>query len=833
MQPVLLMAALGAAASPLPISGLSDAALCAPPECCSLKISDPALPLAPLKVCANHTCVWLPEVDLPGVTTMCLSPDVADCVGNQTASMTAASGVKFGGLLGFTGRVVTGALQLAAGMDKIDLGGKVIDPAVHPMVQGVPPDTGDVERCRASSGDSYYCLWGGQFLLAAGCMPKQCTPDLQLQAVLYQITVWDNLANAIKKLAPIFGMNASSVDGLVNGLTVFSALTRNLTSSAKISCGDPLIRIGAGTYDDADTLQKSFSDDKAAQAVAGIVIGLACVCVLSTLGLRIEDIISDVRTAVTGFNVQDEDTRALCSPGSSVPGVSDSATHPSERPMSADHAAMVRVEKARPRREGFAYDLMRCFDLVAARDNFLKISPRRETSFLNGMRVFSILWVVLGHVLVYPSAPGFDNMSELNKEYLPKFRMVFLGSAFYAVDTFFFMSGFLACYSFTHPTKGWKKRVPNGEVGKTIFNTLMVYVDRYVRLTPLYALLIFFAAYLLQYFGSGPFWAMAKDGGDVGAACAEYWYSNILYINNFPPYTDGHLCFGHSWYLANDMQFLVVGTPIMILFTHQRLLAWAVTAALMIASWTVILIREDNGRFAPTGLSDYMRPYIRAAPYLYGLMACYVVRSFRPQVESLIFRPAVRMITYLLTFGLMFGALVWQWKSWSSCGSFATCESDQLPLPEWADLWGAPQTRAFSWYYHFAWGLGLLVLTVVWSCGAKQGLGGWVVDFLSYPLFEPLYRLTYGVYLIHPIVLLCIKNTGSHQNHYTDYWLLSTWIAASVGSYTASLLAFLFVERPSSMLWDMLSGRSKRRAGGERRRKPEQDPLVEPKEQTV
>jgi len=81
-------------------------------------------------------------------------------------------------------------------------------------------------------------------------------------------------------------------------------------------------------------------------------------------------------------------------------------------------------------------------------------------------------------------------------------------------------------------------------------------------------------------------------------------------------------------------------------------------------------------------------------------------------------------------------------------------------------------------------------------------------------LFEPLYRLTYGVYLIHPMVLLCIKLTGTSLNHYTDYWLLSTWIAALVGTYVASFLTYIFIERPSSLLWDLASSRNKRSSGG-------------------
>ena len=66
---------------------------------------------------------------------------------------------------------------------------------------------------------------------------------------------------------------------------------------------------------------------------------------------------------------------------------------------------------------------------------------RMPTNFLNGMRYLSILWVILGHVAVF-TKPGWSNISKVD-EVLGNYSMVFLFGAFFAVDTFFFMSGFL------------------------------------------------------------------------------------------------------------------------------------------------------------------------------------------------------------------------------------------------------------------------------------------------------------------------------------------------------------------------------------------------------
>eukprot|EP00662_Eupelagonemidae_sp_cell21_P050237 gene50237-52643_t len=85
-----------------------------------------------------------------------------------------------------------------------------------------------------------------------------------------------------------------------------------------------------------------------------------------------------------------------------------------------------------------------------------------------------------------------------------------------------------------------------------------------MRLTPLYAVVIFFSAWLLQYAGSGPLWALSQGGADIGNQCATYWFANLLYVNNLARYDN--TCLGHSWYLANDFQLFVAGVVVIVVY---------------------------------------------------------------------------------------------------------------------------------------------------------------------------------------------------------------------------------------------------------------------------
>ena len=63
--------------------------------------------------------------------------------------------------------------------------------------------------------------------------------------------------------------------------------------------------------------------------------------------------------------------------------------------------------------------------------------------------------------------------------------------------------------------------------------TTLFYLD--FRLTPSYAYLLFFFTYILPVVGSGPSWFMNGPHGPLMENCISYWWTNLLYINNFYP----------------------------------------------------------------------------------------------------------------------------------------------------------------------------------------------------------------------------------------------------------------------------------------------------------
>jgi peptidoglycan/LPS O-acetylase OafA/YrhL len=124
----------------------------------------------------------------------------------------------------------------------------------------------------------------------------------------------------------------------------------------------------------------------------------------------------------------------------------------------------------------------------------------RTLFVLNGVRVLSISWIVLGHSFNY-------NMFTPHLNYMTSGMLVkghtisIIAGGLYAVDTFFFLSGFLTFYLLT--LKAFKKR------GK--INWLLVYFHRYYRLLFPVIFVMFFVMYAFPHLGNGPLYKTGVD----------------------------------------------------------------------------------------------------------------------------------------------------------------------------------------------------------------------------------------------------------------------------------------------------------------------------------
>jgi hypothetical protein len=231
---------------------------------------------------------------------------------------------------------------------------------------------------------------------------------------------------------------------------------------------------------------------------------------------------------------------------------------------------------------------------------------------LNAMRSISMMWIIVGHTLAVQSSVGYVNPAALlpptGMMTSPLGRMIL--SARYAVDTFFFIGGFLVMSGLLKrldPAVGevpkieeqeqvnkWKammtrwrivnpKHIVIGEYvsrlrqqaasaspanknhGKGFKWVIPFLLHRILRILPTYGFVLLLWWKIAVNLGDGPFW---PRWATFVAQCDANAWTNMLFINNiFPrvqPFGETSECMYHAWYLGVDFQLCFFLAPIFV-----------------------------------------------------------------------------------------------------------------------------------------------------------------------------------------------------------------------------------------------------------------------------
>ena len=241
----------------------------------------------------------------------------------------------------------------------------------------------------------------------------------------------------------------------------------------------------------------------------------------------------------------------------------------------------------------------------------------------DGIRLLSALYVVFGHVCFYPLMLGVKNSIEIIYA-SKKWHFAIITSGYYAVDVFFYMSGFFFIFSI--------QKYLNRKINKMKI-LLMGFCMRFIRLLPFMLIAVFGFTYLLSFLSDGP----KYFGVEIATkACIKNYWHNLIFINNlidYPPTIDNGSCFSHGWYLACDMQFFVYSMLIVIIFNDKpkvRKYLFIITFIVCsLVQFIIVLIKKYpyNDMIHETDTQNateqfnlyYIRPYVRITPYLIGI----------------------------------------------------------------------------------------------------------------------------------------------------------------------------------------------------------------------
>ncbi|XP_064616438.1 nose resistant to fluoxetine protein 6-like isoform X2 [Liolophura sinensis] len=405
---------------------------------------------------------------------------------------------------------------------------------------------------------------------------------------------------------------------------------------------------------------------------------------------------------------------------------------------------------------------------------------------LHGIRFLSMSWVILGHTYGIMLTVS-DNMAEYVPVIFKRWTFQAILNGMVSVDSFFFLSGLLVAYiSFKEMNKN------EGRINWALF-----YFHRFWRLTPAYMLVMMVDICLFRYFGDGPIWP--QQGIEVNY-CRDTWWKSLLYINNFFSFNSG--CISWGWYLANDMQFYVLSPLVLITLHRSRVAGTAVLLALLTGSFITTGVISSVNKLPPNGIDlnqdinkpnlyqdlYYEKPYCRIGPYLVGMAVGYTCILHRTGSQMKFTKKGL-VFGWVLAFACNLAVL------YGLYGHFNT-------EPLTSDV-----SALYNTVSRTAWALGLGWLVIACS----SGNGGIINSLLSWAPFQPLGRLTYCAYLIHPLVILYFATGREVVPHASDLNMIYYFLGHIVMSYGLAFVVSLAFEAPMIGLERVLLKRDRKR----------------------
>ncbi|GAB1867720.1 Nose resistant-to-fluoxetine protein N-terminal domain-containing protein [Camponotus japonicus] len=424
------------------------------------------------------------------------------------------------------------------------------------------------------------------------------------------------------------------------------------------------------------------------------------------------------------------------------------------------------------RQESRIGQILMCFSIYTNTKIILNTKLNAdEIPVIHGLKFLSMSWIIIFHTIFFLT-DYVDNKVSVLKMTSNVFLHVLINTIV-SVDTYFFSSGLLVSYLYLKDKMDNRKATSINYKEK--LNEFFIHViRRFIRLTPAYMMMIG----ILQ-LNSAWYDKNSHFPTYMYKVCSQYWWKNLLYINNL--FDSDKMCMIWSWYLANDMQYFIIATILLILSTIYFYMSVFILGTLLIGSIVLSGYISYSYEYIPT-LDEQLRlrsiiyfpPWIRIGPYIIGIITGYIIRRLN---KKLVFKKETVILC---------------WCFGSACNIF--------PL---IGLYGRNVSILYTAIYialsRTLWATGIAWIVI--ACFSKHG--GIINQLLSSKVFIPLSKLNYCVYLINPFIIQSIHLSSETSVHFEILPVVIMFIGYFVISYLCAYVLSLMAEVPYILLMQM------------------------------
>ncbi|XP_075234105.1 nose resistant to fluoxetine protein 6-like [Lycorma delicatula] len=378
----------------------------------------------------------------------------------------------------------------------------------------------------------------------------------------------------------------------------------------------------------------------------------------------------------------------------------------------------------------------------SAYTNLFKITrpnPKTEFSEFHFGKFFAMACVIVGHRLMLLLGPA-PLTNPLFLEWLfGQFVVILIMNGGIMVETFFVFSGFLFCHYLYQELIKRKK-----------INFFAIIINRWIRIVPVYMIVIAVYGWLLPYTGNGPLWNSKINV--ESERCRKNWWLNILFLNNY--INTDEMCMVQTWYLACDMHFHIMASFIIyalwkwpragqIIMWLSLLVACVIPGYItyknrywgVVPHYTSLFIDPvKNEQFR----AIYVTSHARAGSFIVGIIAAYLLHKLQKQnykfsVPTVIIGSCTALFLLLLAY----------------LSSYIFYMRDRP--------YSLIENVLYAAVHRTMWSVGIIWFIVV---EASTGYGI-LYNVMKHPFFTVLGRLTFCTYLVH--ILPQLIQTSSHR----------------------------------------------------------------------